>query len=100
MGLKKNWKQIIDHVQAKLSLWKAKKLSIGGRLTLVKLVLDSLPLYYFSILKLRFALSTTKKKLEEDFYGDGVKKKQKINWVAWTKVLDLKEKGGHGIGSL
>ncbi|GJV46188.1 putative RNA-directed DNA polymerase, eukaryota, reverse transcriptase zinc-binding domain protein [Tanacetum coccineum] len=35
----------------RLSSWKARNLSIGGRLTLVKFVLDSLPIYYLSLFK-------------------------------------------------
>ncbi|GJT70760.1 hypothetical protein Tco_1030046 [Tanacetum coccineum] len=38
-------------VQDKLSSWKAMSLSIGGRLTLIKPVLGSIPLYYLSIFK-------------------------------------------------
>ncbi|GJW43854.1 RNA-directed DNA polymerase, eukaryota, reverse transcriptase zinc-binding domain protein [Tanacetum coccineum] len=37
--------------QSKLSLWKANLLSIGGRYTLIKDVLGSLGIYYFSIFK-------------------------------------------------
>ncbi|GKE78021.1 hypothetical protein Tco_1544141, partial [Tanacetum coccineum] len=37
-----NWKRIIQKFEAKLSNWKAKLLSIGGRLSLIKAVLDYL----------------------------------------------------------
>nr|KAJ0213993.1 hypothetical protein LSAT_V11C400207740 [Lactuca sativa] len=36
---------------SKLSAWKAKNLSFGGILTLVKLVFTSISLYYFSLFK-------------------------------------------------
>ncbi|KAJ0619222.1 putative RNA-directed DNA polymerase [Helianthus annuus] len=39
MGLVKNWKPVIDRFESKLSLWKARTLSFGGRTTLVKAVL-------------------------------------------------------------
>lgn len=51
MNLKRNWQPVIDRVQNKLSAWKAKTLSFGGRLTLTKAVLGSLPTYYFSLFK-------------------------------------------------
>ncbi|XP_042753244.1 uncharacterized protein LOC122195423 [Lactuca sativa] len=50
-SLTKNWRPIIEKFQARLSLWKAKTLSFGGHLTLVKSVLNSLPTYYFSLFK-------------------------------------------------
>ncbi|KAJ0813272.1 hypothetical protein HanPSC8_Chr17g0771521 [Helianthus annuus] len=41
MGLVKNWKPIIERFENKLSLWKARTLSFGGRVTLVKAVLET-----------------------------------------------------------
>ncbi|GKD02121.1 RNA-directed DNA polymerase, eukaryota [Tanacetum coccineum] len=45
------WNEVIHRFRNKLSSWKANTLSIGGRLTLVKAVLGSLPIYYFSLFK-------------------------------------------------
>nr|KAJ0217194.1 hypothetical protein LSAT_V11C300153710 [Lactuca sativa] len=49
MNLKKNWQPVIDRFNGKLSSWKAKSLSFGGRLTLIKSVLGNLPTYFFSL---------------------------------------------------
>lgn len=43
------WARVIDRFRSKLSKWKTKSLSIGGRLTLVKSVLGSLESYMMSI---------------------------------------------------
>lgn len=51
MSLVKNWKPIIKQFHSKLSLWKAKILSFGGRLTLIKSILGNLPTYYLSLFK-------------------------------------------------
>ncbi|KAL7597416.1 hypothetical protein Lser_V15G29053 [Lactuca serriola] len=51
MKLTRNWNPIVKKFNAKLSLWKARSLSFGGRLTIVKSNLSSLPLYYFSNFK-------------------------------------------------
>lgn len=43
------WDSIIEKMERKLSLWKHLYLSKGGRLTLLKITLSSLPTYYLSL---------------------------------------------------
>ncbi|XP_071695307.1 uncharacterized protein [Rutidosis leptorrhynchoides] len=51
------WNQVIDKIKVKLSDWKMRMLSFGGRLVLIKSILNSLPLYYFSLFRAPAALS-------------------------------------------
>ncbi|XP_071720783.1 uncharacterized protein [Rutidosis leptorrhynchoides] len=44
-----SWQPIIDKFEKHLSDWKARLISLCGRSTLVKSVLNSLPLYFFSL---------------------------------------------------
>nr|GEV06758.1 RNA-directed DNA polymerase, eukaryota, reverse transcriptase zinc-binding domain protein [Tanacetum cinerariifolium] len=66
------WNDIVDRVRMRLSKWKMKMLSIGGRLTLVNC-------HFFN--------------------GHDVSSK-KTSWVQWNKVLAPKDKGGLGVSSL
>ncbi|XP_016168583.1 uncharacterized protein LOC107611138 [Arachis ipaensis] len=50
--LVKTWKPVIDKMEDKLSLWKAKYLNKAGKLVLIKFVLNSLPVYYLSLYKM------------------------------------------------
>ncbi|GKD33796.1 retrovirus-related pol polyprotein from transposon TNT 1-94 [Tanacetum coccineum] len=45
------WQEIVEKVKSRLSKWKSKTLSIGGRLTLLKSVLGSIPVFHMSIFK-------------------------------------------------
>ncbi|KAM0021125.1 hypothetical protein Hdeb2414_s0011g00359861 [Helianthus debilis subsp. tardiflorus] len=45
----KNWKPVVDRLNAKLSKWKARHLSFAERMTLAKSVMGSLPAYYLSL---------------------------------------------------
>lgn len=45
------WEPVIVAMRKKLQCWKGRSLSIGGRITLINLVLNSLPLYFFSFYK-------------------------------------------------
>nr|GEZ42704.1 RNA-directed DNA polymerase, eukaryota [Tanacetum cinerariifolium] len=49
----KSWDEVIDKMVNHLSKWKMKTLSIGGRLTLLKAVFGSVPIYHMSIFKVR-----------------------------------------------
>ncbi|GAU24262.1 hypothetical protein TSUD_48500 [Trifolium subterraneum] len=45
------WKPLLDKIHKRLSVWKCKNLSFGGRLVLLKSVLSSIPVYFFSFFK-------------------------------------------------
>ncbi|GJV36862.1 RNA-directed DNA polymerase, eukaryota [Tanacetum coccineum] len=46
-----SWDDTVDRVRNRLSKWKMKMLSSGGRLTLVKSVLGSMPIFHMSLFK-------------------------------------------------
>lgn len=100
MGLKRNWQPIIERVQNRLSSWKAKNLSFGGRLTLVKSVLGSLPIYFFSFFKAPTSIIEHLERLRIRFLWGGSEEKNKVNWVVWKVVLVPKDMGGLEVGSL
>ncbi|GKV02363.1 hypothetical protein SLEP1_g14810 [Rubroshorea leprosula] len=52
MGRRKAWIPIIENFNKKLAVWKAKCLSIGGRVTLLSSVLSTLPIYFMFIFKI------------------------------------------------
>ncbi|GKC58290.1 RNA-directed DNA polymerase, eukaryota [Tanacetum coccineum] len=47
-----SWNEVSDKISSRLSKWKLKTLSIGGRLTLLKSVLTAIPLYHMSLFTL------------------------------------------------
>nr|GFA21609.1 RNA-directed DNA polymerase, eukaryota, reverse transcriptase zinc-binding domain protein [Tanacetum cinerariifolium] len=46
-----SWSDVVKKVSNKLSNWKAKTLFVGGRLTLLKSILGTIPAYYMSLFK-------------------------------------------------
>ncbi|KAF5779588.1 putative RNA-directed DNA polymerase [Helianthus annuus] len=77
MNLEKNWKSVIDIFKNRLSLWKAKTLSYGGRITLIKSVLNALPTYFFSLFKAPIKVLDALDKIRRVFFlGGGGRKKR------------------------
>ncbi|KAL4579128.1 hypothetical protein LXL04_015264 [Taraxacum kok-saghyz] len=95
-----SWKPMVDKFVMKLSNWKAKLLSFGGRLTLVKAVLGGLAIYYMSIYKAPVAVLKVLEAIRARFFWGAEVGERKIQWVAWNKVMQSKVNGGLGVGSL
>ncbi|PWA74341.1 RNA-directed DNA polymerase, eukaryota [Artemisia annua] len=86
---------------SRLSKWKASCLSIGGRITLIKAVLESLPCYYFSIYRAPVKVINDLEGLIRRFLGGGGSSGvSKIHWVAWDRVAIPKKVGGLGLCKL
>ncbi|GJY58925.1 hypothetical protein Tco_0458817 [Tanacetum coccineum] len=95
-----HWKPIIDKFHNRLTLWKSKTLSYGGRLTLLKSVLGALGVYYFLLFKVPKSVITYLEKLRRNFFWGGTLDCNKLSWIVWNKVCSSSSVGGHGIGSL
>ncbi|MFS7900382.1 hypothetical protein Hanom_Chr00s109717g01807231 [Helianthus anomalus] len=95
-----NWDSAIEVFKNRLSAWKAKVLSIGGRVVLIKSVLESLPVYYFSLYKAPVTVFNKLEALIKRFLWGGTDEVHKVHWVAWSKVTKSKHKGGLGLNKL
>ncbi|GKF61211.1 hypothetical protein Tco_0181265, partial [Tanacetum coccineum] len=83
---------MICKLNSRLSKWKLKTLSIGGRLTLLKSVLGSTSIYCMSVLH---SMESIRRKFFNGTHGD----EKKVTWVKWSKVLAAKKHGGLGVSS-
>nr|GEX59988.1 RNA-directed DNA polymerase, eukaryota [Tanacetum cinerariifolium] len=90
----KAWEEVVLKIRSRLSKWKAKTLSIGGRLTLLKSVLGASPLYTMSIFKIPKGVLKKMESLQNNFFIGVDHSDKKITWIAWDKVLASKLKGG------
>ncbi|GJY70046.1 RNA-directed DNA polymerase, eukaryota [Tanacetum coccineum] len=94
------WVSTVQKIKARLSKWKSKTLSVGGRLTLLKSVLGAVPLYTMSLYKVPKGVLLEMESIRSNFFKGGDQLDKKITWVAWDKVLSSKKKGGLGVSSL
>ncbi|GJV24015.1 RNA-directed DNA polymerase, eukaryota, reverse transcriptase zinc-binding domain protein [Tanacetum coccineum] len=100
MSRKQSWSDIVERVKKRLSKWKMQTLSIGGRLTLVKSVLGSMPIFNFSIFKVPRCVLRELEGIRRQFLNGHESNSKKATWVNWKKALLSKERGGLGVSSL
>ena len=94
------WKEVVDKVRSRLLRWKMNMLSISGRLTLLKSVLGSTPIFHMSIFKVRLSVLQVLESIRSHFFKGNDMRSNKAYWVKWSNVLTAKEKGGLGVSSL
>ncbi|XP_071716755.1 uncharacterized protein [Rutidosis leptorrhynchoides] len=75
-------------------------MSFGGRLTLLKSVLSSLRLYYFSLYSVPPSVLKLLESVRRIFFWGGDLSGTKISWVKWENILLPYESGGLNVGSL
>ena len=77
--------------------WKFKFLSFSGRVTLIKSVLTSLPIYFMSLFKMPEKIASELDKIQARFLWGSCDQKRKVHLVHWDKVTCSEEESGLGI---
>ncbi|WVZ62069.1 hypothetical protein U9M48_011857, partial [Paspalum notatum var. saurae] len=92
-----DWVKVEERFEKKLSSWKGKHLSIGGRLTLINSVLTSLPMYMMSFFSIPKGVLKKLDYFRSRFFWQGDKNKKKYRLAKWTFLCQPKDQGGLGI---
>jgi hypothetical protein len=84
----------------RLTLWRCRHLSYGGRITFINSVLASLPLYFFSFCKAPCCVIKQLVKIQRNFLWGGGLEEKRLCWVKWDQICLPKEQGGLGVKNL
>nr|GEZ05767.1 RNA-directed DNA polymerase, eukaryota, reverse transcriptase zinc-binding domain protein [Tanacetum cinerariifolium] len=95
-----SWHDVTEGMHTRLSKWKLKTLSIGGRLTLLKYILGAIPIYHMSIFKVPMKVLQKMESIRLGFFNGADVNSKKPSWVRWKTVLAAKDVGGLGVSSL
>jgi hypothetical protein len=76
-------------------VWKGKLLSIGGRVTLLNVVISSIPLYWMSIYRLSIKVKNEIDKIRNRFlWYDEHSVKKRYHFISWKIVCASKKNRG------
>jgi hypothetical protein len=91
-----DWKVVEEKIK-KLSCWKVKMLSYGGKLILINSVLSSLALFMLSFYEVPKGILYKLDFYRSKFFWQGDSNKKKYRLTKWSIICRPKEQGGLGI---
>ncbi|KAK6796557.1 hypothetical protein RDI58_004258 [Solanum bulbocastanum] len=94
------WNGVIEKCERRLVNWKSQYLSLGGRLTLINSVLDSMPNYVMSLFPIPNGVIGRLNALRRNFLWEGNSKTKKFHLVKWAALIGNKQVGGLGVRNL
>jgi hypothetical protein len=95
-----DWQWLIKLFERKIGGWCFKWLSLGGRLILVKSVLEGLAVYWMSLERIPSKIINTLRRLTANFLWNGHGKKHSFHLCSWEIIARPKKAGGWGIKNL
>ena len=75
------WDGVEERMRWKLALWKRQYISKGGRITLIKSTLASMPFYQLSLFRMLRTVARRLEKLQRDFLWGGGSAERKADLV-------------------
>lgn len=94
------WNSILEKIERRLASWQSLYLSKGGRLTLLKSTLSSLPTYYLSLFTIPVNVAQRIETLQRNFLWGGMGDTVKYHLVCWDQVCSPITFGGLGVKNL
>eukprot|EP00253_Pinus_taeda_P033170 PITA_33170 len=92
-----SWRDLLEKLEAKLFLWTHGSLNMASRVVLIKAILQSMPLYLFSLLAVPKWVVKAIRNLQRNFLWGSSGHNKKWALVKWEKVCLPKKSGGIGI---
>ena len=81
-----DWQSVVGKVEQRLEGWKAKVLSKGGRLVLMKSVLSAIPTFYLSVFKIPVSIERKISGLMRRFFWTRSKEGRGLALVPWDDI--------------
>jgi hypothetical protein len=94
------FRHLVDRVLARISGWKEKLLSLGGKGILIKAIAQAIPVFAMMVFKIpRNICKGISDAISQFWWGDEEEQKH-MHWKAWWKLCIPKKSGGMGFRDL
>lgn len=97
---KDTYQHLLDIMKAKLTGWKATSLSMAGRFTLAKCVLDAIPFYTMQTSKIPVSLLDVIDRLVRNFVWGHDSNTRQLHLISWETFIKPIDEGGLGLRSM
>ena len=94
------WDGVEERFRKRLAMWKRQYTSKGGRLTLIRSTLSSMPIYFMTLFYLPRKVRLRLEKIQRDFLWGGGALVKRPHLVKWNLVCLEKRKDGLGVRNL
>jgi hypothetical protein len=91
------WNDVTEQMECRMTGWMKLYLLKGGRLTLIKNMLSTLPTYFLSLFLVPMSVARRIEKVQRDFLWGGMGDEPKLHLVNWNQVCCLVRVGSLGI---
>jgi hypothetical protein len=91
------WEPLLVSLRKRLGCWGNKLVSLGGRITLLNSVLNAIPIFYLSFMKIPVGVWKQVRRIQREFLWGSRRGRKKVNWIKWDTVCLPKNKGGLGV---
>jgi hypothetical protein len=91
------WEPLLASLRKRLSAWGNKYVSRGGRIVLLNSVLNAIPIFYLSFLKIPVQVWKQVRRIQREFLWGGRRGRKRISWIKWDVICLPKKKGGLGV---
>jgi hypothetical protein len=95
-----DWLWLEKKFEKRIVHWTHRWLSLGGRVTLVKAVLESISVYWLSLAKIPKSVLNSIRQRMFSFLWTGKKDKEGMHLISWKRLSKPKKNGGWGIKNI
>ena len=93
----KDWHWLIKKIDKRISNWSYRFLTLGGNLTLIKATLQSIPVYWCSLVKLPVSVISSIRNKIFHFFWPSSNFERKFHLAPWEILPTPVDQGGWGI---